>query len=450
MTKKHTKLDITLDKKDSNVASIKINLIEADYQSKVDEKIKDYSKKANINGFRPGKVPTGVVKKMYGKSILVEEINHIVGHALQDYIKDNDLKILGEPIPNQQQIETVDWDNQSDFEFEYSVGLVEDFKVDLNKKVKVKSYSIEIDDKILEESLDNVRTQFGEMTNPETSEEGDVIYGTFAQVDGDIENDTTLDLADLLKKDLKKFVGKKSTDVIEVDLNKLIKDDAARAALLGKTADEIAELDGAFTFTVKNVNRKEKAEINQELFDKTFGPDLVKTEEEFKSKISETIGQNYNRETDQWLTKTIQDTLIKRTGINLPDEFLKEWLKVTGEGKVTDVELDKEYHLYADQLRWNLISGEVAKVNEIKPEAEEIQAATREMINAQFAGSGMGQFADQMDMFVENYLQGENGQNYTKMAEQVQQNKVIDFIKDKIDIKEEKIDVEKFKKIVEN
>lgn len=450
MTKKHTKLDITLDKKDSNVASIKINLIEADYQSKVDEKIKDYSKKANINGFRPGKVPTGVVKKMYGKSLLVEEINHIVGHALQDYIKDNDLKILGEPIPNQQQIETVDWDNQSDFEFEYSVGLVEDFNVDLNKKVKVKSYSIEIDDTILEESLDNVRTQFGEMTNPETSEECDVIYGTFAQVDGDIENDTTLDLADLLKKDLKKFVGKKSTDVIEVDLNKLIKDDAARAALLGKTADEIAELDGAFTFTVKNVNRKEKAEVNQELFDKTFGPDLVKTEEEFKSKISETIGQNYNRETDQWLTKTIQDTLIKKTGINLPDEFLKEWLKVTGEGKVTDVELDKEYHLYADQLRWNLISGEIAKVNEIKPEAEEIQAATREMINAQFAGSGMGQFADQMDMFVENYLQGENGQNYTKMAEQVQQNKVIDFIKDKIDIKEEKIDVEKFKKIVEN
>lgn len=450
MTKKHTKLDITLDKKDSNVASIKIKLNEADYQSKVDEKIKDYSKKANINGFRPGKVPTGVVKKMYGKSILVEEINHIVGHALQDYIRDNEVKILGEPIPNQQQIETVDWDNQSDFEFEYNVGLVEDFTVDLSKKVKVKSYTIEVDEKIVEESLDNVRDQFGQMTNPETSEEGDVLYGTFAQENGDISHDTTLDLADLLKKDLKKFVGKKKDDVIETDLNKLIKDDAARAALIGKTADEITDLDGAFTFTVKNVNRKEKAEINQELFDKTFGPDVVKSEEEFKAKISETIGQNYSRETDQWLNKTIQDELIKKTGINLPDEFLKEWLKLTGEGKVTDVELEKEYHLYADQLRWNLISGEVAKINEIKPEHEEIQEATRNMINAQFAGSGMGQFADQMDSFVENYLQGENGQNYMKMAEQVQQSKVIDFIKEKIDIKEEKVDVEKFKKIVEN
>lgn len=450
MTKKHTKLDITLDKKDSNVASIKIKLNEADYQSKVDEKIKDYSKKANINGFRPGKVPTGVVKKMYGKSILVEEINHIVGHALQDYIRDNEVKILGEPIPNQQQIETVDWDNQSDFEFEYNVGLVEDFTVDLSKKVKVKSYTIEVDEKIVEESLDNVRDQFGQMTNPETSEEGDVLYGTFAQENGDISHDTTLDLADLLKKDLKKFVGKKKDDVIKTDLNKLIKDDVARAALIGKTADEITDLDGAFTFTVKNVNRKEKAEINQDLFDKTFGPDVVKSEEEFKAKISETIGQNYSRETDQWLNKTIQDELIKKTGINLPDEFLKEWLKLTGEGKVTDVELEKEYHLYADQLRWNLISGEVAKINEIKPEHEEIQEATRNMINAQFAGSGMGRFADQMDSFVENYLQGENGQNYMKMAEQVQQSKVIDFIKEKIDIKEEKVDVEKFKKIVEN
>lgn len=450
MTKKHTKLDITLDKKDSNVASIKIKLNEADYQSKVDEKIKDYSKKANINGFRPGKVPTGVVKKMYGKSILVEEINHLVGHALQDYIRENEIKILGEPIPNQQQIETVDWDNQTDFEFEYNVGLVEDFTVDVSKKVKIKSYTIEVDDKILEESLDNVRTQFGQMTNPETSEEGDVLYGTFTQDNGDIEHDTTLDPADLLKKDLKKFVGKKKDDAIKVDLNKLIKDDAARAALIGKTADEVTDLDGAFTFTIKNVNRKEKAEINQELFDKTFGPDVVSSEEEFKAKISDTIGQNYSRETDQWLTKTIQDELIKKTAISLPDEFLKDWLKLTGEGKVTDVELEKEYHLYADQLRWNLISGEVAKVNEIKPEHEDIQEATRNMINAQFAGSGMGQFADQMDSFVENYLQGEDGQNYMKMAEQVQQAKVIDFIKEKIDIKDEKIDVEKFKKIVEN
>ena len=443
-------MDITLDKKDSNVASIKIKLNEADYQSKVDEKIKDYSKKANINGFRPGKVPTGVIKRMYGKSILVDEINHLVGHALQDYIRDNEIKILGEPIPNQQQVETVDWDNQSEFEFEYNIGMVEDFKLDLTKKIKVKSYNIAVDDKTIDETVENIQSQFGQMTNPEKSEAGDILFGTFKQVNGDIEHDTTLDLNDLLKKDQKKFIGKAKEDSIETDLNKLIKDDAARAALIGKTADEIADLDGAFTFTIKNVNRKEAAEINQELFDRTFGPGTVSSEEEFRSKIEETVGQNYSRETNAWLTKTIQDELVKKADINLPDEFLKDWLKLTGEGKVTDADLENEYSVYADQLRWNLISGEIAKNNEIKPELEEIQDATRSMIAQQFGGSGLGQFADQMDAFVDNYLQGENGQNYMKMAEQVQQVKVIDFIKEKIDIKEETVDVEKFKKIVEN
>lgn len=443
-------MDITLDKKDSNVASIKIKLNEADYQSKVDEKIKDYRKKANINGFRPGKVPAGVIKRMYGKSILVDEINQLVGQGLQDYIRENEIKILGEPIPNQQQIETVDWDNQRDFEFEYNIGLVEDFEVDLSDKVKVTSYTIEVDEKTIDETVDNVRTQFGQMTNPETSEAGDILFGSFNQVNGDIEHDTTLDLAELDKKDQKQFIGKSKDDVIEVDLNKLIKEEASRAALIGKTVDEIADLDGAFTFTLKNVNRKEAAEINQELFDRTFGPGNVTTEEEFRTKIEETVSQNYDRETNSFLSKTIQDELIKHTAISLPDEFLKEWLKLTGEGKVTDEDLEKEYGLYADQLRWNLISGEVAKVNEIKPEHEEIQDAARTMISAQFGGSGLDQFADQMDAFVDNYLQGENGQNYMKMAEQVQQVKVIDFIKEKIAIKEETVDVEKFKKIVEN
>lgn len=441
-------MDITLDKKDSNVASIKVKLNEADYQSKVDEKIKDYSKKAQIKGFRPGKVPQGVIKKMYGKSILVEEINHIVGHAIQDYIRDNELKILGEPMPNQEAINAVDWDNQQDFEFEYNVGLVDDFEVALDKKVKVTAYEIEADQKILDETLDNVRTQFGSMTNPEKSEEGDILFGTLKQ--GDFSNDTTIDLNDLTKTNAKKFIGKEKGNEIEVDLAKLYKDEATRAAQLGKTADEIADMDMKFTFEVKNVNRKELAELNQELFDKTFGPNTVSSEEEFLAKIKDTISENYSRETQAYLTKSIQDKLVEKTAISLPDEFLKDWLKLTGEGKVTDEDIKNEYSIYADQLRWNLISGQIAKENEIKPEHEDIKAATRKMIEAQFAGSGMGQFADQMDAFVENYLQGENGQNYMKMAEQVQGDKVIEFIKEKISISNKKVSLDKFKEIVEN
>lgn len=441
-------MDITLDKKDSNVASIKIKLNEADYQSKVDEKIKDYSKKAQIKGFRPGKVPQGVIKKMYGKSILVEEINQMVGQSLQDYIRDNELKILGEPIPDQQSIDQVDWDNQNDFEFEYKVGLVEDFEVKLDKKLKVTAYDIEADQKVLDETLENVRTQFGTMTNPEKSEEGDILFGTLVQ--GDFSHDTTIDTNDMTKTNAKKFLNKAKGAEIKVDLSKLYKDEAKRAAQLGKTADEITDMDMNFVFEVKNINRRELAEINQELFDKTFGEGTVESEEAFMSKIKDTVSENYSRETQAWLTKTIQDKLVEKTAISLPDEFLKEWLKLTGEGKVTDADIEKEYAIYADQLRWNLISGQVAQDNEIKPEHDDIKAATRQMIEAQFMGSGMGQFADQMDAFVENYLQGENGQNYMKMAEQVQGEKVIEFVKEKISITNKKVSLDKFKDIVQN
>jgi len=443
-------LDITLDKKNLNEASIKIKLIEADYQSKVTEKIKDHSKKAQVKGFRPGKVPTGLIKKMYGKSILVEEINHLVGHAIQDYIKDNEIQILGEPLPNQQQVDQVDWDNQTDFEFEYNIGLVEEFKIDLSKKVKVKALDIKIDKKVVDEAVENVRQQFGTMTNPDVSAVGDTLYGTFTQTEGDIVHDTTLDLNQLKKTDAKKFIGMKKDDVIKVDLNKLFKEEGEKAALLGKTADEIEGLNGKFTFTIKNVNRKEAATIDQELFDKTFGPDVVKTEEEFRAKISDTIGENYKRESDSFLVKTIQDKLIEKTSIPLPDTFLKEWLKVSGKGKVTDADIEKEYDLYTNQLRWNLITGKVAKENDIKPDHEDVLAAARTMIEAQFGGSGLGQLTDQIDSFVDNYLKGEDGDNYMKVAEQVQQEKVIEFVKSKIDIKLDEVDVEKFKKIVQN
>lgn len=440
-------MDITLDKKDSNLASIKVKLNEGDYQSKVDEKIKDYSKKAQIKGFRAGKVPVGVIVKMYGKSILIEEINHIVGHAIQDYIKDNELKILGEPIPNQEKINATDWENKGDFEFEYNIGLVDDFSVKLDKKVKVTSYEIEVDDKVVAETMENVRTQFGKMTNPDVSEAGDVLFGTFIGAD-DFSHDSTVDPNEMSATNAKKFVGKKKGDQIKVDLSKLYKEVSKQAAQIGKTADELEGMDLKFTFEVKNVNRKELADIDQELFDKTFGPDVVKSEDEFKAKVIDTVSDNYVRETDAWLNKTIQDELIKKTKISLPDEFLKDWLKLSGEGKVTDADIVKEYDLYADQLRWNLISGQVAQDNEIKPEHEDVKAATHKMIEAQFMGSGLGQLGDQMDSFVENYLQGENGQNYMKMAEQVQQEKVLGFVKENIEIKAKKISLDKFKELV--
>ena len=443
-------MDITLDKKESNVASVKIKLNEADYQEKVNEKIKEYQRKARINGFRPGKVPAGVIKKMYGKSILIDEINQLVNQSLQDYIRDNELKTLGEPIPNQQQVETVDWDHQRDFEFEYKIGLVEDFEVKLDEKVKVKSYKIKIEDKIIDESIENLQMQFGKMTNPDKSEEGDTLFGTFKQVHGEIEHTTTLDLSKLDPKAQKQFTGKGKEDVIEVDMNKLTKEDVSKAALIGKTAEELVDLDGAFTFTIKNVNRKVAAEINQELFDYTFGSGKVTTEEEFRTKIEEAVSQNYEQETNAFLAKTIQDELVKNTTINLPDEFLKESIKLIDGEEIKDEDLEQEYDSQADRLRWSLISSELVKENDLKVEHEEIRANAATLIKERFGGYNLIDSPEDLDNFINTFLERENGKNYMNLFKQLQEEKIIDFIKEQIYIEEKVVNLETFEKMIEN
>ena len=176
-------MEITLNKTNSTEGLIKIKLTEGDYQPHVEEKVKDYARKATIKGFRQGKVPTGVIKKMFGKSILVEEINHLLSHKLTDYIKENNLKILGEPLPDQEKALTIDWDTQKNFEFEYQIGMVEDFKYELSSKVKVKSYPIEVDSKIIEETIADLKKRFGKVSYPEVSEAADNLFGELHSAD---------------------------------------------------------------------------------------------------------------------------------------------------------------------------------------------------------------------------------------------------------------------------
>ncbi|HKZ37403.1 MAG TPA: trigger factor family protein, partial [Chryseolinea sp.] len=182
-------MEITLNKKNNTEGLIKIIVTEGDYQPHVEEKVKDYARKANIKGFRQGKVPAGVIKKMYGKSILVEEINHLLSHKLSDYIKENNLKILGEPLPDQQKALGIDWDTQKNFEFDYQIGMVEDFNYELSPKVKVKSYPIEVDAKIIEETLEDLKKRFGKVNYPEISESQDALFGDLRSAHPDFKRE---------------------------------------------------------------------------------------------------------------------------------------------------------------------------------------------------------------------------------------------------------------------
>ncbi len=444
-------MDIVLDQKTPTEASIKITLKQADYQPKVEEKIKEYARKANLKGFRPGKVPKAIIQRMYGKSILVDEINHILSHSLNDYILEKKIQILGEPLPNKDQIKSIDWDNQMDFLFEYEIGMAQDFQVNLTKKKKVTSYHIKVDKKMIDETTANLQKQHGGHIHPETSELTDILSGLLEQPSTDLKNNTAIEIEQLDTKVQKSFIGKKIADVIQFDVRKVFKDDDLISVHTGKKPEEAKDVGGKFQFKVETISRPELAELNQEFFDKIFGPGSVKDEAEFRQKIEDSIASNYRRETDTLLVRHIQESMIKDVKVVMPDRFLKKWLLATNDGKITEEDIEKEYQAYSRELRWSLIKNKIASEHGIKVEHEEIIETTKGMIRSQFGPAGNSpQIEDSLDSFVDNYLKGEEGNNYTKVHNQVHADKIFNLIKEKITISDKNVDVEQFKKIALN
>lgn len=447
-------MEIILDKKSNTEGLIKIKLTEGDYQPHVEEKVKDYARKANIKGFRPGKVPSGVIRKMFGKSILVDEINQLLSHKLSDYIKDNNLKILGDPLPNLDKANEIDWDSQKNFEFEYEIGMVEEFSYDLSEQVSVTGYTIEADKKVVDEAIGDLTQRFSEETNAEVSEAGDKLFGTLTEKAGGAEgfqdDDITLEIGQLEESIQSKFIGLKENDEVTFDISKLYTDVAKAAKLLDKPDGESDSVSGEYIFKVKTILHATPAALNQELFDKVFGKDAVKSEEEFTNKVKATIEENYKRETEHFLNHNIEDYFIKKTVVNLPENFLKQWLKKSGK-EITDEVLEKEFDHYKRGLVWDLIKNRIAEDHQIKVDPDEVKAKAKELIAAQFGGGTaiLEQLGDRMDGIVDNYLSGENGQNFTRVYQQLRDEKIMQLIREKIKITDQQVDLEEFKKIVD-
>jgi len=441
-------LEITLDKQSANQGLVRISLKEEDYQDKVTAKLKDYAKQANIKGFRPGKAPLGMIRNLYGTSVMVEEINSILGEKLNNYLKEQDFKILGDPIPDESKQQDIDWKNQKEFDFDYKIGFVENIEIPLNSKIKANNFKIKVDDAEVKETVENLLSQQGESSNPEVSEESDSLYGDLAKSDGTWSKTLTFPIDKLTKKLGSKFIGVSKDAVIEFpskDVKKAQWDEA-----FSLTDEEKEHVDGDLTFTVKNINRTAKAELNQAFFDKIFGPDQVKNEEEFMAKVKETLQANYDKESKVYTEEELKKALVEKAKIELPEEFLKEWLLKANQGKVSPEDVEKEYPAYARQLTWSLISNHLATANDIKAEHEDVIEKTKAMVREQFAASGLGsQMEDSMDMFVDNYLKGEEGQNYMNMLTSVQNDKVLAMVMEKLKLKDKEITVEEFKKLLE-
>jgi trigger factor len=445
-------LNITLDKQTATDGLIKIQLTESDYQPKVEEKVRDYARKANIKGFRQGKVPTGVIKKMYGKGILVEEVNHIISHTVSDYIKDNKLRVLGDPLPNQEKVRTIDWDFQKDFEFEFQIGLVEDFTVDLSKKVKVTSHSIDVDQKVIDDTLTDIKRRYGKRSNPEVSDASDNLFGEISKPGSEEKQGSYLSIERVEESQQKKFVGLKKDDTIEFEVETILKDAEAISRLLNVSEEEAKKASGSYIFKITNISRIEPVQINQELFDQVFGKDVVTTAEVFFDKIKETIAANYERETRHLLEHEIQHYYVDHTKINMPEGFLKTWLKATSDGQVTDEVLEKEFKTYRDSIKWDLTKNKIAEEKEIKIEESDVREKARQVIQEQFGGPAIAeQLGDKFDGIVTNYLAGKDGkgENYMRTYNQLRQDRILGVIKENITIEEKMVSLEEFKRIAE-
>jgi trigger factor len=441
-------VEIILEKKDKTNATIKVNLKEADYTPKVDQKLKEYSKKVNLKGFRQGKVPTGIIQKMYGKGIKIEEINQLLSKSVSDYIKESKLAILGDPLPDTEGANKIDWDNQKEFEFNYNIGLVPEFSYDLSDKLKITKYDIQVDDNVVKETVENLKSQYGKSTNPEESIEGDFIAGELKELNGDYITQTLIPTNKINKKEVKAFVGLKKGDKVTFDIKKVFEDAAAIAHATGLSKEEAEKKEGNFELTVSNISRSEPATLDQEFFDKIFGKDAVKTEAEFSDKLKTTIEENYSREADNILNRDIQTQLVDNTNIELPDAFLKRWLLLSNEGKITQEQIEKEYEFYLKELKWSLIKNKIGEENSLKVENDEILGKTKEMISQQFGNLPLGdEMEETLNKIAENYLQQDKGKNYMKLFEQVFYEKVLAVIKGKVNFTTKKVSVDEFKKV---
>ena len=442
-------LNITLDQPSPTDGLIKITLSESDYQPKVEEKVKEYSRKMNIKGFRQGKVPSGVVRKMYGKSILVEEVNHLLSHSVSDYIKENKLNVLGDPLPNQEKARLIDWDTQKDFEFEFQVGLVEDFSVDVSDKVKVKSHTIDVDQKVMDDTIENVKRQFGDITYPEVAGANDNLFSEVTDPSGE-KKSSYIQIEKINKAEQKTFIGAKKDDEITFDIKKISSDPQVISQATNLSEEEAPGATGTYTIKINSITHVELAQMNQDLFDKTFGKDAVKTEEEFLNKIKETISENYKRETDHLLEHEIQHYLVDHTKINMPEKFLKAWLKISGEGKITDEVIGKEFEDYKTGLKWDLIRNKIAEQFKVNVESKEVRDRAKEMIAQQFGGPAIAaQLGDKFDSIADNYLSGQDGkgENFMRLYNQIRNEKIMKAVRENITVTDKKVSMDEFKKL---
>jgi trigger factor len=450
-------MNISQEKTGKLNAVISINLNPEDYQPRVEKAIKEQAKKAKIPGFRPGMVPTSHVKRMYGKSILLDEVNNLLSDTLNKYLSEEKLEVLGQPLPKVDDKVEYNWDFNDNFEFNYEVGLAPEFSVEFSKADQLTQYVIKVDDETLDSRIKNLRRSYGKMTNPDVSADGDVLYGDLAQLspdgsvfEGGITQTASVRIEQIQDEQIKaSLIGLKKGDVVEFDIQKAYNNDAAKiAGLLKIDEDAAADLKSNFSLTVKNVNRLDESDLDQAFFDKIFGEGTdVTTEEQFRAKITEELESMMVQDADRKLQNDLYNYSIEKIKFELPDEFLKRWLKVTNE-KLSDEELAGGYDDFAKNLKWTLITNKIVTNNDLKIEYKEVFEQAKRQLDAQFRMYSPQPLAEeQLAQYTVQFLQDK--ENANRMFEEAKAIKVLDFLKVIITLNNKDITFKEFSELAE-
>ncbi len=438
-------MNISRENIDKLNAIVKVDIKKEDYEPKVTKILKDYRKTANIPGFRKGHVPMGLIKKQYGHSVLVDEVNKLLQENLNKYIVDEKLDVLGNPLPKAQ--DNFSWDTE-DYSFEFEIGLAPEFEVDVKAKKPITSYKIIADQETIDKQVEYLRTQYGKMISKNEVEEGNNITGVFTSEEKEIEKESTFSLDNIKgKRNLNKFLGSKVGDTLTFKTKNLFDEVHLLEANLGLETDEGKDLNIEVNFEIKEINEQELAELNQDFFDKIFGKDKVKSEEEFQNKIKEDIEKQFEQQSNQQLINDVTEALLEETKFDLPDEFLTKWIQVSGEKELTEEEAKEEYQRSEKALRFQLIENELMKANDIKVEMEDVLASAKERIKMQMAQFGqMNPSEEELNSIAQRVLSNE--QEARNFSDQVKNEKLLDFYKENANLKEKEVTYDDFIKEV--
>lgn len=438
-------MNITKQQIDELNAVVKVAITKDDYEDKVNKILNDYRRQANIPGFRKGQVPMGLIRKQYGKAVLVDEVNKLLQDNLNKYLTEEKLDVLGNPLPKQQ--DNFNWDDD-EFAFEFELGLAPDFEVNLKTKKAIPHYKIVADKKMVDEQVDRIQKQYGKLVSKETVGKKDEITGVFVNEEKEIENKATIEVEKLKsKKAIDALVGQKVSDSVTLNTKGLFKENHFLASALGLQGEKTEKLNIDIVFNIEEINERQPAELNQDLFDKLFGKDKVTSEKELKERIKEDSEKQFEQQADQKLLNDVTERLIESTKFNLPTEFLKKWIQISGEKQLSEDEAKEEFEKSEKGLRYQLIEGKVIKEHDLQVQFDELKEFAKGFIKSQMAQYGhLDPKEEELDNIAQRVMG--NQEEVKRLSEQLMSQKLLNLYKEKANLKVKEVTYDNFVKEV--